>query len=252
MRVVSLGTLLVLWVAPLFTAQAQVVNIESRRLHSSTLGWSGQGEFGYAYIQNQNAISNLNTRLNFLHHTAKHNWLLLADVSLIQSNRGDFENAGYQHIRYQYAVNAKLSYEAFTQIQFSKQMRLYPRWILGAGPRYAIVEKDSVQVYAGGSLFIEHEQLRDPELVNSSERLNMYLSVVFHQIPNVVIDLFLMYQPRLIQPSDRRLQSEIRFDFPISNHLQCRFAATVFNDTRPPSGVPQTFSSMRSSIIYSF
>lgn len=252
MRVVIAGMLFSLFATLVFNAQAQVVNIESRRLQTNVLGWSGQGEFGYAYIQNQNAISNLNTRLNFIHHTAKQNWLLLADISLIQSNKGDFENAGYQHIRYQYALSSKLAIEAFTQVQFNKQMRLYPRWILGGGPRYTLVEKDSVQLYLGGSLFAEHEALRDPESTNSSERLNCYLSVVFHQIPNVVIDLFLMYQPRLLKPADRRLQSEIRFDFPVSKHLQCRFAATVFNDTKPPAGVPQTFSSMRSSIIYSF
>lgn len=232
--------------------QSQVINIESRRLESKQQGWNGQGEFGYAFIQNQNSFSNLNTRINFLHQKDIHRWFIISDLSLIQSSQGDFENAGYQHVRYNHQKSERLSYEAYAQLQFSKQMRLYPRYVLGGGPRYKIVEGDSVKIFSGVSLLVEHERMLNPIGVNSNERLSAYLSLLFYQIPGVTIDLLVMYQPRLIRFSDRRIQTELRFDFPVSAHLQCRFAATVFNDTKPPEGVPSTFTNMRSGIIYNF
>jgi hypothetical protein len=68
----------------------------------------------------------------------------------------------------------------------------------------------------------------------------------------VVIDMLIMYQPRLIQLSDRRIQTELRLDFSVSKLLQVRFAANIFNDNRPPLGVPQTFSNMRSGVLFNF
>lgn len=235
-----------------YSVKAQVINIESKRMNENRQGWIGQGEFAYSYIQNQTSISNLNTRLNLLYVKEQHAVMLLNDLSIIQSSEGDFENRGYQHVRYNYKKTDRLTYEAFTQVQFSKQMRLYPRFILGGGPRYKVFKADSIKIYTGASLFFEHEEMRDPIQVNSNERLNMYFSYVFTKVPGVVIDMLIMYQPRLIQLSDRRIQTELRLDFSVSKLLQVRFAANIFNDNRPPLGVPQTFSNMRSGVLFNF
>lgn len=233
-------------------AKAQVINIESKRMDERKQGWTGQGEFGYSYIQNQSSISNLNTRLNLLYVKDSHAVILMNDLSIIQSSEGDFENRGYQHVRYNYHKTERLTYETFTQVQFSKQMRLYPRFLIGAGPRYKIYKADSIKIYTGASLFFEHEEMRDPIQVNSNERLNVYFSFIFTKIPGVIVDMLIMYQPRLIQVSDRRIQTELRLDFPVSKYLQVRFAANVYNDSRPPLGVPKTFSNMRSGILFNF
>jgi putative salt-induced outer membrane protein YdiY len=236
----------------IISTQAQVVNIENRRMEKKEQGWSGQGELSYAYVQNQNSISNLNARTNFLYVHLLHKVMFINDFSFIQSSEGDFENRGYQHIRYNFQKTERLTYEAYAQVQFNQQMRLYPRYILGAGPRYQLVGEDSIKVYVGGSLFAEHEQLRNPTEVNSNERLNFYLSLTFFKIPGVVIDFMAMYQPRLIHPSDRRIQTEIRLDFPISKRLQFRVTANVFNDSRPPTDVPKTFTNVRNGLLFNF
>lgn len=244
--------LIVLLSVNIVLLKAQVINIESKRMDARKQGWTGQGEFSYSYIQNQSSISNLNTRMNALYVKDREAVMLLNDLSIIQSSEGDFENRGYQHVRYNYKKTERLTYEAFTQAQFSKQMRLYPRFILGGGPRYEIYKADSVKIYSGASLFFEHEELRNPIQVNSNERMNIYFSMIYTQIPNVVVDLLVMYQPRLINMSDRRIQTELRLDFPVGKYLQVRFAASVFNDSRPPDTVPKTFSNMRSGVLFNF
>ena len=231
---------------------AQVVNIEGRRMDSKHQGWSGQGEFSYTYIQNQSSISNLNARTNFMYVEQKHKLMFINDFSYIQSSEGDFENRGYQHIRYNYEKTEKLTYEGYVQVQFNQQMRLYPRYVAGAGPRFKIYKEDSIKVFAGGSLFFEHEELRNPTETNSNERLNFYLSVSFFKIPAVAIDLLVMYQPRIIDISDRRIQTELRLDFPISKIMQFRVSASVFNDSKPPVGVPKTFTNVRNGILFTF
>lgn len=235
-----------------YSADAQVVNIESRRMDDKRQGWSAQGEFNYSYIQNQNTISNLGTRSNFMHVKERHKVMFINDFSFIQSSVADFENRGYVHLRYNYQKTEKLTYETFGQVQFSQQMRLYPRCLLGVGPRYKIYLEDSIRVYAGAALMYEYEKLYSPTEVNSNERMNFYVSVNFFKIPSVVIDLLVMYQPRLVDIHDRRIQTELRFDFPISKYLQFRFASSLYNDSRPPASVPQTFTNVRNGILFSF
>jgi putative salt-induced outer membrane protein YdiY len=236
----------------IFNAKAQVVNIENRRMEDKRQGWTAQGELSYTYIQNQNNFSNLNARTNVAYAKDLHKVMFINDFSFIQSSAGDFENRGYQHVRYNYQKTERLTYEAYAQVQFNQQMRLYPRYIAGVGPRYKLVGEDSIKVFIGGSLFAEHEELRNPTEVNSNERLNFYLSVTFFKIPGVAIDFLAMYQPRLIHPSDRRIQTEVRLDFPISSHLQFRVSANIFNDSRPPAGVVQTFTNVRNGLLFNF
>jgi putative salt-induced outer membrane protein YdiY len=236
----------------IISAQAQVVNIENRRMGDTRQGWTGQGEFSYAYIQNQNSISNLNARTNFMYAKQLHKVMFINDFSYIQSSEGDFENRGYQHVRYNYEKTDRWTYEAYAQIQFNQQMRLYPRYIAGVGPRYKLHAEDSIKIFVGGSVFIEHEQLRNPSEVTSNERLNFYLALNFFKIPGVTVDFLAMYQPRIIHPSDRRIQTELRLDFPVSKYLQFRVAASIFNDSRPPEGVPKTFTNVRNGILFTF
>lgn len=231
---------------------AQVVNIENRRMDDKRQGWTGQGEFSYTYIENQNSFSNLNARTNFMYAEKAHKVMFINDFSFIQSSEGDFENRGYQHVRYNYAKTEKLTYEAYAQVQFNQQMRLYPRYIAGAGPRFKIHAEDSIKIFVGSSIFFEHEQLRNPSESNTNERLNFYLALNFFKIPGVTIDFLAMYQPRLVHPSDRRIQTELRLDFPISKLLQFRLSASVFNDSRPPAGVPPTFTNVRNGILFTF
>lgn len=252
LRVVYLFWMVCAYYCVNYPVHAQVINIESRRLDAAREGWTGQGEFGYAFIQNQNSISNLNTRINILFNKQQHTCMLLGDLSLIQSSEGDFENAGFEHIRYNYAKTDRLIYEAYTQIQFSKQLRLYPRYVIGAGPRYKIYKADSVKIFAGGSILFEFEQLRNPSEVEKGERLTGYFSCIFTKIPNVTVDIMLMYQPRLIDIGDARFQSEIRLDFPFTRQLLFRFSGSVFVDSRPPAGVPSNYTTVRNSILYNF
>lgn len=235
-----------------FSVSAQVINIESKRMEAAKEGWAGQGEFAYAFIKNQSTLSQMSTRLNFIYNKKQNTYIILTDLSFIQSSAGDFENAGFQHIRYNYAKTDKLTYEAYTQIQFSKQMHLYPRYVIGAGPRYKIIKTDSVRVYAGASLLFEHEQLQEPYAVMLNERLTGYFSCIINKIPNVTVDLLLMFQPRLFDFNDARFQGELRLDFPVSNQLKFRFATSIYNDSKPPVGVPNNFTQARNSVIYNF
>jgi hypothetical protein len=231
---------------------AQVINIESKRMEAANEGWAGQGEFAYAFIKNQNTFSQMSTRLNFIYNKNQNTYIILTDLSFIQSSAGDFENAGFQHVRYNYAKTNKLTFEAYSQVQFSKQMHLYPRYAIGAGPRYKIFKNDSVRVYAGASLLLEHEQLQEPYAIMSNERLTGYFSCIINKIPNVSVDFMMMFQPRLFDLNDMRFQGEMRLDFPVSNQLKFRFATSIYNDSKPPAGVPNNFTQARNSIIYNF
>jgi hypothetical protein len=107
-------------------------------------------------------------------------------------------------------------------------------------------------VYAGASLLFEHEQLQEPYAIMSNERLTGYFSCIINKIPNVTVDFMMMFQPRLFDFNDVRFQSELRLDFPVSSQLKFRFATSIYNDSKPPIGVPNNFTQARNSIIYNF
>ncbi|MCB0820976.1 MAG: DUF481 domain-containing protein, partial [Bacteroidetes bacterium] len=160
------------------SGQAQVVNIESRRVDAKKPGWQGYGELWFSYLQNQNRAISIGTRVSLVYLKERHKYLLISDAAFNQTNNTNLESSGFQHVRYNYVLGPRWVWEGFGQVYFSRQMRLYPRYTFGSGPRFKVYKGDSMQVYLGGSLMFEHEALQNPRESYSSERLSFYLSWV--------------------------------------------------------------------------
>jgi putative salt-induced outer membrane protein YdiY len=231
---------------------AQVVNIESRRVDAKRQGWQGYGEVWFSYLKNQNRVISLGTRFSLVYLKQRNKYLLISDASFNQTNQTNLESSGFQHIRHNYVLNPRWSLENFGQVFFSRQMRLYPRYTFGSGARYKVYKGDSMQVYLGGSFMFEHESLQNPRQQYSTDRMSFYLSWVLSQHKFIKFDWMFLYQPRLVEFSDYRVQTELRTDIGINKRFKLRLSASILYDTNPPIGVPQTFISSRTAILVDF
>jgi len=233
-------------------ANAQVVNIENRRLDKTNNGWFGTGELALGLIRNQNSAVNFATRISMLYGKDKHRYLLMTDAAINQSNLGNIESTGWFHFRYNYLAKENFSWEGFAQTLFSQQMRLYPRYTIGAGARYKVFQTDSLKLYVGSSLMFEHENLQNPRSSYSSERLTFYFSWVWINKTDFTVDWMFLYQPRLFNFSDNRLQTEIRSEARINRQFRMRIQLSLLYDSDPPANVPRLFMNSRTGLMINF
>jgi hypothetical protein len=176
----------------------------------------------------------------------------MTDASINQTNLGNIESVGWFHFRYNYLQTESFTWEAFAQTLFSRQMRLYPRYTFGGGPRFRVFQSDSLKLYLGASLMFEHENLQNPSGSYSSERSTFYFSWVWINKNDFTVDWMFLYQPRLLQFDDYRLQTELRAESKINKLLRMRFQLSLLYDSDPPASVPKVFVNSRTSLMVNF
>lgn len=228
----------------------QVINIESRRYDRLDSGWHGTAEFNLNYIQNQNKIFATGNKLDVMYVEGINTYLFINDINFIRVNNQNLDYNTYQHMRYKRTIKPWLHGEAFAQTQFNQQLGLDFRGLLGAGPRFRLVQNDSFKVFLGTMWMYEYEIERPNKTQAVTNRLSVYLSFVLLKQGIVDINLLGYYQPDVANTKDFRLLTELRLDFRITKALSFRFAGTQSYDSAPPPGIPNNFLNLRNAIVY--
>jgi len=140
------------------TISAQVVNVESQRLQSDSLGWLGSAGADFAYTNNGNEAISAAANSQIEYKAKKDLYLILGDYSLFKGNGEDFVNTGFGHLRYNRKLGKVLRLEAFTQLQYNAITRINMRWLLGTGPRFKLLDKKWLKVYAATLYMYEYEE----------------------------------------------------------------------------------------------
>jgi hypothetical protein len=126
-----------------FQLQAQIVNIEAKRVNlSDTTAVYGQLNLGFNLVENGNSIISINGGANIEFVKKKHWFLILTNYNFFQAGKEDFVNDGFLHFRYNYQLNKYLTYESFTQAQYNEKLNLRLRWLLGTGLRLTLLKKE--------------------------------------------------------------------------------------------------------------
>lgn len=244
--------ILTFWVAASFVAQSQVINTETKRTDKKDDGWTGNLDLGLNYTKNTNEIWQLISRADIHYHREKHTVLMLSDLQLISVNRDNIQNRGYQHVRYNYQIRPYLIPEMFVQAQYNQLWLIDLRLLMGAGPRFRLVQTDSTQLYAGTLLMYEYENIADGVEFNRDVRLSAYLSGNFDFNKNFGLSHITYYQPRIDYWSDFRISSETDFRFTITSRLSFKTGLTLNYDSRPPEGLINTFITWKNALSFNF
>lgn len=211
---------------------AQIVNIEDRRIEQDSAGWQSQLDLGGNYTQNSSKILRLSAGFRVDRTTTKNNqWLLMGNYLMVSVNSRNILNGGFVHLRHGLKLTERISWEAFTQLQYDENINLDLRWLLGTGPRLRLLAGDGGHVYLGILYMHEYDELRNVTTTFNDHRLSTYISLNWQLAPSINFSNTSYYQPRLIKFDKGRIASNstLQFDFSKKLSFTTRFNLTFDN-----------------------
>jgi hypothetical protein len=102
---------------------AQVVNIEGRRIHDDSVGWSGEIAGKVAALQNRDLLFNVEFRPRVQYKTKKHLYLWINEFNYSRSQIV-YANAALSHFRYAYRIKTgPWKWESYAQVQYNQLLQ---------------------------------------------------------------------------------------------------------------------------------
>ena len=233
--------------------QSQVVNIESRRMRSDTVGWLGSAEGSFQLSKNVETIFDLGAKLHFQYKHKNYLWLFLNEYRLIKGGDNKYVNSAFAHIRYNHKITKEfLRWEAFAQIQYNGVLEVGLRGLLGTGPRIKIVDSDKFRMYAASLYMYEYEENVAKTIFLRKHRMSSYLTFTF-DLGRVELVNTTYYQPNLKNiTKDYRfqLQNDLRID--ITDGLKFVTGFTYRYDSNPFPDIPKITYYLTNGILFEF
>ncbi|MEP6681982.1 MAG: DUF481 domain-containing protein [Parafilimonas sp.] len=236
-----------------FITSAQIINVESQRLQSDTIGWLGS--FGSNFLFQKNAVQvvNVNLTAHVEYKAAKSLYLFLGNYNFLKGSGQTLSDNLFYHLRYNYKVNKFLRWEVFTQLQQNNVTGIKLRLLTGTGPRFKLSDKKKLALYAGTSAMYEYEEeATTPEIYHHDIRSSSYVTATYKPSTNTEITGTVFYQPLYNNPSDFRILNELGIKFKIVKHLSFTTAWYYLYDSRPAASTPNLNYSISNGIEYDF
>lgn len=244
---------LLLIAASVSLLQSQVVNIESRRMRSDTVGWLGSAEGSFQLAKNVETIYDLGAKLHFQFKHKNYLWLFLNEYRLIKGGDNKFVNSAFAHIRYNHKVTKEfLRWEVFTQVQYNGVLDVGLRGLAGTGPRIKIIDTDKIRIYAASLYMYEYEENVAKTIFLRLHRMSSYLTLTI-DLGRVEFINTTYYQPNLKNISkDYRLQSQSDLLIDITEDLKFKTGFSYRFDSNPFPDIPKTTYYVTNGLLFEF
>jgi hypothetical protein len=152
------------------TVQAQILNIEKRRLEKKE-GNFFVGNVGVHFNYNNRSptlrqparVMDTGLTSNLAYFTEDHVFMLINEYQIYLINDSEIVNAGLTHARAQFFREAQVGFEVYSQFQYDRPRGMRRRGLLGAGPRFRLVQSKKINLTAGTGVMYEQEFWRFPE-----------------------------------------------------------------------------------------
>ncbi len=232
--------------------QAQVTNVEGRRVKTDTVGWYGEVNTGFKFVKEVGNVFTSNSDTRIQYKTQKDLYLALGEYNWSGARGKTFTHNGYLHLRYNRKLKpAWLRWEVFSQVQFNKITRINLRLLNGTGPRFKLMEKEKAAIYLGTLYMFEHSKeldLDNNKLSLNEHRKSTYLS--FSVFPTDIISLIstTYYQPKITDWKDYRIAHVSEFRAKISRRLVLGMVYKLNFDTFPAAGISKVTHSFENKI----
>jgi hypothetical protein len=147
----------------------------------------------------------------------------------------------FAHARYNLHVVDPLIWEVFAQAEHDRFQRLSLRELLGTGPRFELIDDETVSLAVATAYMLELEALTAedpyPEEDKISHRSSSYATLLIAPDDRVSFEIVCFYQPRFDDPRDFRFSSTTTMEFSIVSILTAQIGTTSRYDSHPPGGV---------------
>ncbi|MBZ0202847.1 MAG: DUF481 domain-containing protein [Ignavibacteria bacterium] len=235
-----------------YSINAQVVNIESKRMRTDTTGWSGSAEADFQLSKSTEEIFDLGGMLHFQYKGKDDLWLFLNEFRFIRGAGTDFVNSGFAHVRYNRKVTKELlRWEAFVQYQYNKSLDVGLRGLAGTGPRFKIYDSDKFRAYAAVLYMFEYQESVDKSIIEHNHRSSSYLSITVN-VGKIEFSNTTYFQPNLKNLKDYRIASQSDVKFEIFEDFNFKTGFSFRYDTAPFPGVPKTTYYLTNGLEFEF
>ncbi|MEM0998261.1 MAG: DUF481 domain-containing protein [Bacteroidota bacterium] len=234
-------------------SQAQVIDTETKRTKREGEGWTGQIDLGFTFVRNTNDIRTLTGASDINWTRSRNTLLLLNQYRRMQVNGDNIQNQAFQHVRFNHQLRRYLIPEAFVQAQYDQLWLIDLRVLAGAGPRFAILEKDSANIHFGVLMMYEYENITGGQERNRDVRVSTYLSGNVIVNEHFAANHITYYQPRIDDWSDFRISSSTNLRFTIiKDRLAFKTGLDFRYDSRPPEDLITTFLTWTNGLSLGF
>ena len=134
----------------------------------------------------------------------KNDFKLFGGYSLLAESGEGILNSGFVHLRHNYVLSERFKTFEFYQLQFNDVLLLNKRQVFGAGLRFGLVMKDSLNLSFELGLMRESEDLNKSKLLPGEESLVKNFRITFLNSfkwkigKQVKINNVIYYQPNVI------------------------------------------------------
>lgn len=232
---------------------AQIVNIEDKRKsYEDTTGLFGNVDLGFNIVENGNSIMSIKAATQLEYLNGKNLFIFLTKYNLVKAEGTNFINDGFQHVRYNYHLRPRLTYEAFVQAQYNERLHIRLRFLAGTGLRFALTKNDNQKAYLGLSYMYEYNEETDPRLFLRDHRLSSYLSFRLQPSDNLTIASTSYFQPLVTNFSDLRLSSQTSLIINLTKRLRYKSTFNITYDSQVPEDVVNTIYSFINGLRWVF
>ena len=246
--------IIILIVLSNFVLSAQIVNTESSRMHTDTIGWMGSAGAAFIISKTVEKVLSVDLGMHLQYKTKKSLWLLLGSYNFLKAGNQKFLSNSFEHIRYNYKLSKLVRWEIFTQLQNNQITQIGSRFLLGTGPRFRLITKKRIHLYVATSVMYEKEkEITKPVVYDKDIRSNNY--VVFTLTPKSgVMELIstTYYQPLFKNWEDYRVLNQISLKVKTSKRLSLSLNWNYLFDSRPAGTAPKENFSFATGVDLNF
>lgn len=247
-----IGSLVIGLLLMIGTAQAQIVNVESKRGDGLAEGWHGNVNLSLSFQKNVSNILTYGNDSKVQYIKNRHTLLLLTDLNRVKAAGENFVNQGYWHARYNYffGERQRVAFEAFQQMQFNSVQLINFRYLSGAGIGLRLVENDTLKLRAGTLPMFEYEELTTGA-IERNIRQSSYL-LFFIDLGSVEFQTINYYQPVIGRWSDYRLSSASTMSIELRKWLRFNVSFDLLYDSSVPESIPALIYTLKNGVGVQF
>jgi hypothetical protein len=244
----------VTWSPP---ARAQISNVQPLLAKEAEPGLSAATEGSLDWRTGNVSLLIFSGSLITRYRRGRHLLFCLArgDETLNAGTRLLFKHL--EHLRYRLDLVGPLQLEAFGQVEQDQARRVWPRALVGGGPRLTLIGSDNLDLAIAAAYMLEYQRFRpvgepddgQEELVH---RLSSYVVLIVRATNILKLGETFYVQPRFDDASDIRLLSETELLVTVTEHLALKSALYLAYDSTPPLGIHHLDTGLKTTLQASF
>lgn len=237
-------------------AQAQLVNIETKRIQTDSIRFVLNADFAFHHLNNDGiSVNQINGTLTtqFKSKNLKKTYLFLGNYKLIDADEDNLQNSWFLHARFNYKFNELLRFEGFLQGQYNQLLVVEQRNLIGAGLRMKWINRKYFSAYLGNSYMYEVEYSERAGTTNYNHRNSTYLSLSYlSQSKRFSITNTFYYQPLYKNFEDYRILEQFRLDIPMAEWFKVFMIYDYYFDSQTPLNTKEFTSQLQIGVGFNF